>query len=514
MPAPAPATIVWLKRDLRIDDHTALAQAVARGPAVGLYVYEPEVIGAAEHDASHLEFVNGCLREVRAAMAARGGRVLVRRGRMPDVLAELRAAGLLFDAVHAHEETGLEATFERDKRVTRWCAAAGVRFVEFPQFGVVRPLAKRDGWARKWARRMNAEASDAPPRIDTPASAAGLADGEVLGPARLGLPASEKDQVQPPGERAAWDTLSSFLYERGERYRTEMSSPVDGWDGCSRLSAHLAYGAISMRRVHHATEVRLGELSEAGVDAKEWRGSITSFAKRLRWHCHFTQKLEDEPAIEHRNINRAYDGMRVEDQADWDDEHWRRFEAWCAGRTGYPMVDACMRCLRRTGWINFRMRAMLASFASYHLWLHWKPTAQFLAHHFLDFEPGIHYPQFQMQSGVTGINTVRIYSPTKQAKDQDPTGVFIRRWIPHLREVPDEFIAEPWTMPALTQQLAGCSIGEDYPSPIVEHRAAYASAKARVYAVKGSAPARTESTRVYEKHGSRQRPPQGRAMRA
>ncbi len=170
------------------------------------------------------------------------------------------------------------------------------------------------------------------------------------------------------------------------------------------------------------------------------------------------------------------------------------------------MIDACMRALHRSGWINFRMRAMLASFAAYHLWLHWQPTSVFLARHFLDYEPGIHYPQFQMQSGVTGINSIRIYSPSKQVLDNDPEGTFIRRFVPELARVPVAFLAEPHLMSMAVQAEAGCRIGQDYPLPVVEHVLAYAEAKKRMGAIRNTDYAKREAQRVYARHGSRERP--------
>ena len=199
-------------------------------------------------------------------------------------------------------------------------------------------------------------------------------------------------------------------------------------------------------------------------------------------------------------MSRAYDGLREED---FDPV---RFEAWASGRTGYPMVDACMRALHDGGWMNFRMRAMLVSFASYQLWLHWRPSALHLARLFLDYEPGIHYAQVQMQSGVTGINTFRIYSPIKQARDQDPSGEFIRRFCPELAHVPEEHLAEPHRMSRELQLRSGCVIGRDYPDPIVDHGVAYRLARSKMYAVKGSREAREEARRVFEKHGSRRGP--------
>jgi deoxyribodipyrimidine photo-lyase len=286
-----------------------------------------------------------------------------------------------------------------------------------------------------------------------------------------------------------------------------MSSPVTGWEGCSRLSPYLAFGCISLRTVHQAAVRRVAELREiersGGAVDRRWFGSLASFGARLRWHCHFMQKLEDEPRVEFENFSRAFDGLREEYSV--TPEARERLRLWQEGKTGYPMVDACMRAVRATGWLNFRMRAMVASFASYHLWLHWREPAVYLARHFLDFEPGIHFSQFQMQSGTTGINTIRIYSPAKQALEQDPKGVFIRRWVPELAGVPESWLSQPHLMPPEMQQRCGCVIGADYPAPIVDHQAAVAGARQRLGAARRRPNAAAEAKRVLGKHGSRKR---------
>lgn len=211
------------------------------------------------------------------------------------------------------------------------------------------------------------------------------------------------------------------------------------------------------------------------------------------------QKLEDEPELEFQNLCRAYDGLRENDFSD------ERFQAWCNGQTGHPMIDACMRYLHQHRWINFRMRAMLVSFASYDLWLHWRKPAEFLAKHFLDFEPGIHYPQVQMQSGVTGINTIRIYSPEKQGKDQDPHGRFVRKYLPELEHLPDTFLWNPWKMSLDEQTRYRCRLGKDYPLPIVDHAQAIRQSKDKIYAIRNSSEAQALATQVAVKHASRKR---------
>lgn len=499
----APVNLVWFKRDLRVADHEALAAAAADGPVLGLFVYEPELYEAEEFDSSHLVFLNESLGELRAALNDSGGEFVVKHGEVVEVLERL-AGEVPVKALWSHEETGNRTTYRRDLRVAEWAKCRGIAWHEFRQDGVIRRLKSRDGWSARWAEQMRRPLLVPPSRLVSPHNISSVG---ILSASALGLPASDKLEVQRGGIKNAEATLSSFLMERGVNYRADMSSPVTGCDGCSRLSVYLAYGCVSLRTVHQAVGERVAELREVerarGEVDRRWFGSLSSFGARLRWHCHFMQKLEDEPRIEFENFSHVFDGLREGFSA--TDEGRERSRRWQAGLTGYPMVDACMRAVRATGWLNFRMRAMVASFASYHLWLHWREPAVYLARHFLDFEPGIHFSQFQMQSGTTGINTMRIYSPAKQALDQDPQGIFIRRWIPELAMVPTSWLSQPHLMPEEMQRRCGCVIGEDYPLPIVDHQSAVAQARQRFAAVRRRPETRAESRRVMTKHGSRKR---------
>ncbi len=500
---------VWLKRDLRVDDHAALVAAVdrARGGAVfAALIYVQEVLGQPEWDASHTAFQEECLRDLEPALGRLGIRLVTRRGEAVAMLEQLRIE-TSYTLLVAHEETGTGVTYARDRRVRRWSRETGVEFLELPQTGVVRRLASRNGWNRRWEERMESRQATVPRSAGRGGLTAigRLESSGILGCRDLGLPPDTKDR-QRGGERAARGVLDDFLTHRGRRYSGGISSPVSAATACSRLSPHLAFGTLSMRTVWQASEARREEVAAdlaAAVTATErqtlraWQRSLRAVQSRLHWQCHFMQKLEDEPAIEFQNMLRAADGLR---EAEVDPD---RLAAWQAGRTGYPLVDACMRSLLATGWLTFRMRALLVSFAAYSLWLHWRPVGLHLARHFLDFEPGIHWSQLQMQSGTTGINTLRIYNPTKQAVDQDPHGIFIRRWLPELGEVPDLYLHEPWKMPAAVQQAAGCRIDTEYPAPIIDHAVAVREAKQRMARARGSAAAREQARDVARRHGSR-----------
>ena len=298
------------------------------------------------------------------------------------------------------------------------------------------------------------------------------------------------DKFQKGGETIAHQYLRSFVSSRVRLYNQHISKPQAARKSCSRLSPYLAWGNVSVRQVYQ-------EVIKAKKTSKDKR-NLNAFASRLRWHCHFIQKFEMMDQYENENINPSYNNLRKE----WNED---KFIAWRSGHTGFPLVDACMVCVRETGYLNFRMRSMLVSFLTHHLWLDWKKGADWLAAQFLDFEPGIHYPQFQMQAGTTGYNTIRIYNPVKQSYEHDPDGVFIKNWLPSLKNVPSELIHEPWKMTDMEQSLFDCRLGTDYPYPIVDIKSTYKYASSKLWAKKGEHQTKIEASKILAKQNEEAR---------
>ncbi len=452
-----------------------------------LYVVEREFWQLPDASSRQWSFVAETLAELRDELGRRGQPLVVRQGPVIDVLTALKNGGVL-DALWSHEETGNAWTFARDRAVADWCRANAVRWHEVQNHGVWRRLKSRDGWAKRWDRLMAQPVARAP--LLAPVE---IDLGHIPSARDLKFDHDPCQYRQIGGRRAGLKSLDSFLTQRGEYYQRAMSSPVEGATACSRLSPYLAWGALSVREVAQATANRQQHIPP---ERKNWRKSFRSFSARLHWHCHFIQKLEDEPRIEFENLHRLHDDLRPRDP------DATRLTGWANGETGYPFLDACMRSLQATGWLNFRMRAMVMATAAYHLWLDWRAPGLHLARMFTDYEPGIHWSQVQMQSGTTGINTVRIYNPVKQGFDQDPKGVFIRRWVPELSEIPDRHIHEPWK-----SENARLVIGNKYPTRLFDHLEAAKAARDKVWALRKSTEVRTEANAIVAKHASRRSAP-------
>ncbi len=485
--------LVWFKRDLRINDHAAFSLAARGGALLPLYIFEPKLWVQPDMSYRHFSFLIESLRELNEELKQLGQPLIVKVGEAVPILADLIQRYSITE-IYSHQETWNAWTYQRDMEVGAYLKKKKIFWHQPVQNGVIRALYNRDGWAWRWNQTMSQQLCLPPSRI--------VSLNEPSDPwphaSDFGLNDDGCRERQQGGRKNALLLLKTFLEKRGHYYQKALSSPLTASHQCSRLSAHLAFGTISLKEVFHSTRFQLHRLKRKSLSSNistnplellQWKRSLNSFLGRLRWHCHFIQKLEDEPRLEKENMHSAYNNIREES---WD---FKKYQAWASGSTGYPFLDACMRALIATGWMNFRMRAMLMSFASQHLWLDWRRSAPYLARLFTDYEPGIHYSQCQMQSGTTGMNTLRIYNPIKQSYDQDPNGVFIRHWIPELREVPLPYLHEPWKSP----------LPSEYPQPIVEEKTARMHAARVLYELRNSSHYNREKALLIKKHASRKR---------
>ena len=475
--------ILWFRYDLRIEDNEAFNKACNDGEVLPIFIYDEGYWKLETSSSFHLNFTKESLEELNNELISKyNSKISIFYGNTIEILNKLINQFKITD-IFTNQIFRNKYTLDLDQKCSELFVEKGINWHQLQQFGIQLENRKRNYWANQWNKFID----NGPQTIKanckfltTETSSIEVKTNQIDG-----------SNIQKGGRTQALSLLNSFLEQRSENYQKEMSSPITGEVACSRLSPHITYGTISLREINHAID----NAKQINMSFNKVK-SLRSFRSRLAWHCHFIQKLYDEPEIEYQNMNRAYDGIR---ENDFNEQY---HQAWKDGLTGYPFVDACMRYLKSNGWINFRMRAMLVSFASYQLWLDWRKTSKHLARLFTDYEPGIHYSQFQMQSGTTGINTIRIYNPIKQSTDQDPEGEFIKKWVPELKEIPNKLVHEPWKLTYIDQKGLGIEIGKHYPNPIVDHHSSSKIARDKIWMVKKTEEAKFNAKKILEKHAS------------
>jgi deoxyribodipyrimidine photo-lyase len=486
-----PRAVWWIKRDCRLMDNACLTEAARLGcDVIPFFCFEPSLMSASDTSEMHIQAQWQAVTALRANLSKFGVNLVIAHGEVVPKLGKLKAI-LSFQYVFSHEETGNDITYRRDGAVAAWCRDQGILYQEFPQSSVRRGGVNRDRLQKQWQMRIVAHPPLPTPPISQNSSIRDLAAATTF-PNHPAMNPNPNWQTVTEAEAQA--TLTDFLTRRGRWYRGGISSPNTAMTAGSRLSVHLAWGTLTTKQIWHAVKNRLEQLDPKDPTTTRWRNSLQAFLSRLHWRDHFTQRLESEPELEFRSIHPCYRDVPYEN-ADL------LFTAWKDGRTGYPMVDAVMRCLASTGFVNFRMRAMVVSFACHALHLDWRMIHPHLAGVFRDYDPGIHLNQLQMQAGVVGWNAIRVYNPTKQLKDWDPDCRFVKQWIPEFQDQSPEHI------------LNG-EYPRTYPQPVVSFAERTREMTETLYAIRRTAAAISITPGVYAKHGSRKKETNFRRLRS
>ncbi len=481
--------VVWLKRDLRLEDNEAIFNALSNGKrTLLLYAFEHILLEDNHYSPRHWNFIKESLRDLNNRLSKFNSKILTVEA---DIIATINQLMEVYDIkdIFSHQETGILVTYNRDKSFKRFCKNNLIEWHENLNNGVQRGLKDRSDWTEHCNAYFSIEPLVFNPNKNQLLGINAITDLESF----FTLPdlsTPSDSPFQKGGRSMGIKYLDSFLESRYVNYMFHISKPELARKSCSRLSPYLAWGNLSVREVYR----RAYHLKQTS----EHKKPLEAFMSRLRWQSHFIQKFEMEHTMEQESINKGFQKLKKEISRSYQ-------EAWKTGQTGFPLVDAAMRCLNETGYLNFRMRALLVSFFTHNLWQPWQAASQHLSQMFLDFEPGIHFPQLQMQAGETGTNLLRIYNPIKNSLEHDPDGNFIRKWVPELRDLETAFVHEPYLMTEMEQQFYNFKLGEDYPLPIVDIEETRKKASDILWNLRKNKMVKQESQRILKKHTLRGR---------
>ncbi|TVP68319.1 MAG: deoxyribodipyrimidine photo-lyase [Leptolyngbya sp. LCM1.Bin17] len=439
-------TLVWFRRDLRVSDHEPLYRAAKRGLVVPVFVFDRALVHHPETGAARVAFLLAALQALAADLEALGGRLIVRSGDPVQVLPNLlKATGA--DGIYAHTDVERIYGRVRDARLNQTLTQQGMRIRWFEPAASVAELVPYPQYRELWYRQMGAPLVPIPAQVLVPTE---VTSDPLPTLTDLGHQADDKP-IPAASTAAARALLQDFLADKADRYYWQLSYPSA--EATTGLSPHIKFGVISVRE-----SVQIVRQAADGGD-RRIRRSHQQLISRLRWGNGFTQRFRYLPQLELRSLYRVF-----------DDDGWAfdpdLYQAWQTGHTGFPIVDAAARCLQATGGylaLNFRTRAIYASFLSNLGGIDWRYGALHFMRHLIDGDCPIDHYQWAMQSGVTHCvdkTWTRIYNPGQVAVDRcDPDGVFIQRWVPELTDVPPAQLGSPPT-------LSG------YPAPILNYKAA------------------------------------------
>ncbi len=481
------ATLVWFRQDLRLQDNPAVSEAVARGGAVvPVYVYDPEAEGRWAPGVASRRWLHRSLSALDETLRASGSRLIVRRGRTEDVMAAL-ARGTGAGAVYWNRRYE-PAAVAQEKRVSETLGAAEVETRSFNAALLHEPWTIRNRQGKPFRVFTPYWRTCLDKAVEPPAP---LSSAVLRGRAPKSWPESatvaelelrpgptddaELDREWTPGEEGARRALDAFVADAMVTYAEERDRP--GRRGTSRLSPHLHFGEIGPRQIWAAVEA---VSREAGIFPPGNGARV--FLTELGWREFAHHLLYHFPDTPERAFREEFEGFQ------WaKDEHGVNFEAWRAGRTGYPIVDAGMRELRATGWMHNRVRMVAASFLVKHLRLQWQAGAAWVWDALVDADLANNTLGWQWTAGcgADAAPYFRVFNPVIQGTKFDADGAYVRRWVPELAMLPKKWLHAPWEAPVETLVAAGVVLGENYPRPMVDHVEARAAALAAYGRLRG-----------------------------
>lgn len=449
--------IMWFRRDLRTHDLPALAEASSAPSILPCFVFDDRLLTRGRFPSSaRTGFMLGCLEELRESLRALGATLILRRGRPEEILPRL-AEEIGAGSVHWTADVSPWAKW-RDSRVSAVLAEGGVTAHPHPGAYIVdapgairsgkdRPYTVYSPFAKAWREIERREPESPPERLNL---AGEMDPGELPTLEDLGLEEISERTSFEPGEAAAREAAREFRNRGLDEYDKTRNSPAGG---SSRFSPYLRWGCLSPLELERKLGTRAGEGARV-------------FRSELAWREFYAAVIDNFPAVTRDEFQERYRGT-----LNWQNDE-ELLEAWKRGRTGYPLIDAGMRELLQDGWMHNRVRMVVASFLTKDLHLDWREGERWFMERLVDGDIASNNGGWQWVASV-GTDPApyfqRMFNPMTQQERFDPEGIYVRRWVPELREVPTKHLVRPWLMDEDEQERAGCRIGAEYPEPVIDH---------------------------------------------